>query len=64
LKDDRITNFVTRYDPQEHGEVNGHGKPGEIDWKCRSFLNVRDYLKRFGLTLLKRLAGYEAFFTN
>jgi hypothetical protein len=58
MKDDRITNFVTRYDPQEPDDVNGHGKPGEIAWKCRSLLNIRDYLKKLGLTRLKRLAGY------
>jgi len=58
MKDNRITNFVTRYNPQEPDDVNGHGKPAEIDWNCSSFHNVRDYLKRFGLTRLKRLAGY------
>jgi hypothetical protein len=64
MKDNRITNFVTRCDPQESDYVNGHGKPGEVDWNSSSFLNVRDYLKKFGLTRLKRLAGYWGFFTN
>lgn len=58
MKDNRITNFVTRYNPQEPDDVNGHGKPGEFDWNCSSFLNVKDYLKKFGLTRLKTLAGY------
>jgi hypothetical protein len=53
MKDNRITNFVIRCDPQEPDDVNGHGKPGEIDWNSSSFLNVRDYLKKFRLTQLK-----------
>jgi hypothetical protein len=62
LKDNRIRNFVTRYNPQEHDDFSGCGKPGEISWRCSSFLSAKDYGKKFRLSRLKGFAGYWAFF--